>query len=62
MFGGNGFMMPDHLADDEVQELLREIRIQIGLLRQAAEAFERFFGQAPPRDDGDAALRQVLTS
>ena len=32
------------------------------LIGQAAEAFERFFGQAPPRDDGDAALRQVLTA
>lgn len=31
------------------------------LIGQAAEAFERFFGQAPPRDDGDAELRARLT-
>lgn len=30
------------------------------LIGQAAEAFERFFGQPPPRD-GDAALREILT-
>lgn len=32
------------------------------LIGQAAEAFERFFGQPPPREDGDAALRAVLTA
>lgn len=32
------------------------------LIGQAAEAFERFFGVAPPRSDGDAALRQRLTA
>ena len=32
------------------------------LIGQAAEAFERFFGQAPPRGDGDAALRALLTA
>ncbi|MCB5425380.1 shikimate dehydrogenase [Altererythrobacter sp. CC-YST694] len=31
------------------------------LIGQAAEAFERFFGKAPPRDDGDAELRVRLT-
>lgn len=31
------------------------------LIGQAAEAFERFFGKAPPRDDGDAELRARLT-
>ena len=32
------------------------------LIGQAAEAFERFFGVAPPRSDGDAALRQRLAA
>ena len=32
------------------------------LIGQAAEAFERFFGIAPPRGDGDAALRGILTA
>lgn len=32
------------------------------LIGQAAEAFTRFFGVAPPRDNGDAELRQKLTS
>ncbi len=32
------------------------------LIGQAAEAFERFFGVAPPRGDGDAALRGLLTA
>lgn len=32
------------------------------LIGQAATAFERFFGRAPPRTDGDAALRRLLTS
>lgn len=31
------------------------------LIGQAAEAFEKFFGQTPPRDDGDAELRGILT-
>ncbi len=31
------------------------------LIGQAAVAFEKFFGTAPPRDDGDAALRSMLT-
>jgi shikimate dehydrogenase len=31
------------------------------LLGQAALAFEKFFGAAPPRDDGDAGLRKLLT-
>ncbi len=31
------------------------------LIGQAAVAFEKFFGVAPPRDDGDAALRRILT-
>jgi len=31
------------------------------LIGQAAVAFEHFFGQPPPRDDGDAALRALLT-
>lgn len=30
------------------------------LIGQAAEAFERFFGVAPPRDHGDTALRGLL--
>lgn len=30
------------------------------LIGQAAIAFEKFFGVAPPRDDGDAELRQIL--
>ncbi|WP_324740821.1 shikimate dehydrogenase [Tsuneonella sp. CC-YZS046] len=30
------------------------------LIGQAAEAFIRFFGEAPPRDDGDARLRGIL--
>ena len=30
------------------------------LIGQAAAAFELFFGQAPPRDDGDRALRALL--
>ena len=32
------------------------------LIGQAAVAFERFFGQPPPRDDGDRELRALLTS
>ena len=32
------------------------------LIGQAAVAFEKFFGVAPPRGDGDAELRQLLTS
>lgn len=32
------------------------------LIGQAATAFERFFGKAPPRSDGDAVLRALLTS
>jgi shikimate dehydrogenase len=32
------------------------------LIGQAAVAFERFFGQPPPREDGDAALRRLLTA
>ena len=32
------------------------------LVEQAAVAFERFFGQAPPRDDGDRELRALLTA
>lgn len=31
------------------------------LLGQASVAFEHFFGQLPPRDPGDAALRALLT-
>ena len=31
------------------------------LIGQAAEAFEKFFGVKPPRGDGDAALRALLT-
>lgn len=31
------------------------------LIGQAAVAFEKFFGQAPPRGDGDAELRALLT-
>ena len=31
------------------------------LIGQAAIAFEKFFGIAPPRDDGDAELRRLLT-
>lgn len=31
------------------------------LIGQAAVAFERFFGAAPPRSDGDAGLRALLT-
>ena len=30
------------------------------LIGQAAEAFEKFFGVAPPRDEGDAELRKLL--
>jgi shikimate dehydrogenase len=32
------------------------------LIGQAAVAFEHFFGQLPPRGDGDAALRALLTA
>ena len=32
------------------------------LIGQAAAAFEKFFGTAPPREDGDAELRKLLTS
>lgn len=32
------------------------------LIGQAAAAFERFFGQPAPRDDGDAGLRRILTA
>jgi shikimate dehydrogenase len=32
------------------------------LIGQAAAAFEKFFGTAPPRGDGDAELRRLLTS
>ena len=32
------------------------------LIGQAAEAFAKFFGMAPPRDDGDAALRAKLAA
>jgi shikimate dehydrogenase len=32
------------------------------LIGQAAVAFEKFFGQPPPRDDGDRALRALLTA
>lgn len=31
------------------------------LIGQAAEAFTRFFGDTPPRDEGDAELRAILT-
>lgn len=31
------------------------------LIGQAAAAFEKFFGVAPPRDDGDTELRALLT-
>jgi len=31
------------------------------LIGQAAVAFEKFFGVAPPRDDGDAELRRLLS-
>jgi len=31
------------------------------LIGQAAVAFEKFFGQPPPRDDGDRELRALLT-
>ena len=32
------------------------------LIGQAAVGFQKFFGVAPPRDDGDAELRRKLTS
>jgi shikimate dehydrogenase len=32
------------------------------LIGQAAVAFEKFFGAPPPRNDGDAELRRLLTS
>ena len=32
------------------------------LIGQAAVAFEKFFGRAPPRDDGDRALRALLAA
>jgi shikimate dehydrogenase len=32
------------------------------LIGQAAVAFEKFFGAAPPREDGDAELRRLLAS
>jgi shikimate dehydrogenase len=31
------------------------------LMGQAAAAFEKFFGALPPREDGDAGLRAILT-
>jgi shikimate dehydrogenase len=31
------------------------------LIGQAAVAFEKFFGVTPPRDEGDAELRRLLT-
>ncbi|EGE57290.1 hypothetical protein RHECNPAF_4460062 [Rhizobium etli CNPAF512] len=36
-------MMPDNFLDDEVQELLGEIRVQIGGFRQLAKAFDLVF-------------------
>lgn len=41
--GGDGFMMPDDFLDDEVQELLGEIRIQIGILGEVSKAFNLVF-------------------
>lgn len=41
-------------------EGLRTIDGMAMLIGQAAIAFERFFGQLPPREDGDAELRRVL--
>jgi len=32
------------------------------LIGQAAAAFEKFFGEPPPRDDGDAELRALLSA
>jgi shikimate dehydrogenase len=32
------------------------------LIGQAAYAFEKFFGDSPPRDDGDAELRAILAA
>jgi shikimate dehydrogenase len=31
------------------------------LIGQAAAAFEKFFGTLPPREDGDAGLRAILS-
>jgi len=39
---------------------LRTIDGHAMLIGQAAIAFERFFGQSPPRDKGDAELRRIL--
>lgn len=39
---------------------LRTIDGMTMLIGQAAIAFERFFGQPPPRGDGDAELRRIL--
>ncbi len=44
-----GLMMPDHFLDDEVQELLRKIRIQIGVLRRAAAGGRSGIPRAPDR-------------
>lgn len=41
---------------------LRRIDGLAMLIGQAAVAFEHFYGVAPPRDDGDAALRAELTA
>ena len=34
----NSFVMPDHFLDDKAQELLREIRVELGGLGQGAKA------------------------
>lgn len=41
---------------------LRTIDGMAMLIGQAAIAFERFFGEAPPREDGDVELRRILAS
>ena len=40
---------------------LRTIDGMAMLIGQAAIAFERFFGEVPPREDGDAELRKMLS-
>lgn len=65
-----GSIVYDIVTDPLETPLLRQARARgfvtvdglSMLIGQAARAFERFFGQAPPRDDGDAQLRTLLTS
>jgi len=69
------YPMPDAVVFDMVYAPLETALLQTArahglrtvdglamLIGQAAVAFEKFFGVAPPRDDGDAELRKRLTA